>query len=407
MQAELAKRKNASKIDFQNTGFKKADDIIDTNLDTMLGGNNFQVINTSADSAVVDELYAAAWQTFKDSVFGEMKRQRDVARVEMDAALAALYILPVVHFNPTQAQQEAFELSKLKLNEAQAAAEIAAKAAKDAADAAALDAAKAAEALAAQIAADKAAADAKQAALTATTTTQTSSLSFVKSDPDPNIGINLDPTPSVIGVTTDGFSFDFSKITFPDFNFNFNFDFDFDLDVPVLPKDVKKFDEKGKTSAVVTFRTPAPAYSDGTPIPVTLVSSPTAGLVSGSGFPIGVTTMTFFAGDDEEDSASFTITILDGERPIITSFPDPINVVVASSETSAIVTWTEPVATDNTPGVGITQTTLFPSGSSFPIGSTTVTYKAVDASLNQSTQNFEVTVSNGATGTVAFVVNTP
>lgn len=42
LQAELAKRKNASKIDFPDTDFKMADDIVDTNLDTMFGGNNFK-----------------------------------------------------------------------------------------------------------------------------------------------------------------------------------------------------------------------------------------------------------------------------------------------------------------------------------------------------------------------------
>ena len=57
----------------------------------------------------------------------------------------------------------------------------------------------------------------------------------------------------------------------------------------------------------------------------------------------------------------------------------------------ATITWTEPVVTDNSGLCTVTST--HNSGDTFSIGSTTVTYIAVDASGNQKTISFVITVN--------------
>ena len=58
---------------------------------------------------------------------------------------------------------------------------------------------------------------------------------------------------------------------------------------------------------------------------------------------------------------------------------------------TAIATWTEPTATDDTGFVILTST--HDSGGTFPIGATTVTYTATDAAGNEATCSFVITVT--------------
>jgi CSLREA domain-containing protein len=86
-------------------------------------------------------------------------------------------------------------------------------------------------------------------------------------------------------------------------------------------------------------------------------------------------------------SASLT---LDSTPPSITC---PANVTVeATCPSGAIATYTAPVGTDNCPGVTTSRTAGQASGSVFPIGSSTVTYTATDASGNSTSCSFTVTV---------------
>ena len=57
----------------------------------------------------------------------------------------------------------------------------------------------------------------------------------------------------------------------------------------------------------------------------------------------------------------------------------PFNVTVPATfgMPNAVANWTDPVVTDNT--VAVTSTPDTPSGSTFPLGSTLVTYTAQDA----------------------------
>jgi hypothetical protein len=86
-------------------------------------------------------------------------------------------------------------------------------------------------------------------------------------------------------------------------------------------------------------------------------------------------------------SASLT---LDSTPPSITC---PANVTVeATCPSGAIATYTAPEGTDSCPGVTTTRTAGQASGSVFPIGSSTVTYTATDASGNSTSCSFTVTV---------------
>ncbi len=122
---------------------------------------------------------------------------------------------------------------------------------------------------------------------------------------------------------------------------------------------------------------------------VTVVST----AASGSTFPIGVTTVTNVATDGSGNSnvCTFTVTVNDTQLPLITC---PVNLVLTAdvdqcgkSNVTFLVT-----ASDNCPGVLVVSTPAV--GSTFPIGVTTVTNVATDASGNSNVCTFTVTVND-------------
>ncbi len=83
----------------------------------------------------------------------------------------------------------------------------------------------------------------------------------------------------------------------------------------------------------------------------------------------------------------------DTVNPILTGLPSNIVTVPDSpGGATAVVTWTEPLATDNSNTV--TLTSSHPSGFRFPAGSTIVTYTATDPSGNRTSASFTVTVGS-------------
>ena len=82
--------------------------------------------------------------------------------------------------------------------------------------------------------------------------------------------------------------------------------------------------------------------------------------------------------------------IADSEQPQVTSFPEDITVTVPFGTTSTPVSWPTPTATDNS-GTVNTNTDRQP-GSSFPPGSTPVTYTFTDPAGNEVTRSFDVNV---------------
>ncbi len=119
----------------------------------------------------------------------------------------------------------------------------------------------------------------------------------------------------------------------------------------------------------------------------------TAGLPSGSAFPIGVTTNTFRATDNygRISDHTFTVTVSDAQPPVL-SCPADIQVNAPAGNCSANVTYTTPVGTDNCPGTSTSQLAGLASGATFPIGSTAVSFRATDAAGNITNCNFTVEV---------------
>ncbi|WP_432411343.1 ExeM/NucH family extracellular endonuclease [Rasiella sp. SM2506] len=164
---------------------------------------------------------------------------------------------------------------------------------------------------------------------------------------------------------------------------------------PVItcPANITITNDAGACSAVVTF-TDATATDPNGDLDSVLQ---TAGLASGSEFPVGVSTIEFTATDDAGNMASctFTITVTDEEAPLLTCpadqtvLPDAgttqyeVPDYFATGAATAVDTCTDPV----------TITTQDPAaGTLLDEGTTTVTLTATDAAGNEAICEFDITV---------------
>jgi HYR domain/Ricin-type beta-trefoil lectin domain-like/Secretion system C-terminal sorting domain len=153
------------------------------------------------------------------------------------------------------------------------------------------------------------------------------------------------------------------------------------------------------TSVAITWRAPTATDNCGVAT-ITTTNAPN------SLFKVGTTTVTYTASDSKNNkqTCSFLVTIKrtitacsnDTVKPVLTACP--ANITVTSSSTGAVAQWTAPTATDNcsTPSVSST----YVMGTSFPIGTTPITYTAKDAAGNTSNCTFNVTVVALRTGLV-------
>jgi hypothetical protein len=119
----------------------------------------------------------------------------------------------------------------------------------------------------------------------------------------------------------------------------------------------------------------------------------TAGLASGSTFPVGVSAVTYTATDaaGNSTSCSFTVTVVDNIPPAL-ACPSNITVNATAGTCGKAVTYVAPVGTDNCSGVTTARTAGLASGSIFPVGVSTVTYTATDGAGNSTSCSFPVTV---------------
>jgi uncharacterized delta-60 repeat protein len=149
------------------------------------------------------------------------------------------------------------------------------------------------------------------------------------------------------------------------------------------PANKTQSNDPGQCGAVVTYTSPTETGAQCG----TINCSP----ASGSFFPVGTTTVT--CTDSAGPSCSFTVTVNDTQNPTITC---PSNIAVPGSTCQNVSYTTPSVAngkvSDNCPGA--TASCLPASGFCFPVGTTTVTCTATDASMNMATCTFTVTVSN-------------
>lgn len=150
------------------------------------------------------------------------------------------------------------------------------------------------------------------------------------------------------------------------------------------------------SGAVVTYV--APSATD--VVGATVSCAP----ASGSVFPLGTTTVMCTAADPAGNSSlkSFTVTVRDTTAPVMGAVTNLT--AEATSASGAVVTYAVPTATD---AVGATVTCVPASGSSFPIGTTTVTCTASDAAGNTARKTFTVTVSDTLPPALTAIANPP
>lgn len=148
------------------------------------------------------------------------------------------------------------------------------------------------------------------------------------------------------------------------------------------PANMTQANDSGQCGAVVNYAAPTTTGTCGA-----VNCSP----ASGSFFPVGTTTVTCTVTGGP--SCNFTVTVQDAQPPTITC---PANVTQGNdpNQCGAVVNYPAPTAADNCPGVSANCSPA--SGSFFPVGTTTVTCTASDASVDSpnSTCTFTVTVND-------------
>ncbi|MCE9541316.1 HYR domain-containing protein [Candidatus Kaiserbacteria bacterium] len=113
---------------------------------------------------------------------------------------------------------------------------------------------------------------------------------------------------------------------------------------------------------------------------------------SGSLFALGTTTVTCTAHDVAFNwaTSTFDVIVTDTTAPSIVTGTDIF--ATSTSSSGAVVSFTDPTATDDV-DVSVSVSCTPSSGSTFPVGTTTVTCTATDAALNSATSTFIVTVT--------------
>ena len=166
---------------------------------------------------------------------------------------------------------------------------------------------------------------------------------------------------------------------------------------PVIAQmaDISATNDANNCSAVVTWTDPA--------VTDNCTYTLTPDIASGATFNVGVTTVTYSVTDagGNTDSMSFDVTVTDTQAPTISGMPaTDITQGTDAGVCTAAVTWSAPTASDNctTDAVGnpanVTLTSTHQPGSDFAIGTTTVTYTAIDIYGNTSTASFNVIVTS-------------
>jgi len=134
--------------------------------------------------------------------------------------------------------------------------------------------------------------------------------------------------------------------------------------------------------------------SDGCAGPLTPTRS---GVPAGNNFPVGQTFVTYTANDGHghTKSATQTVTVIDNTPPTL-SVPPNQTVNAPANSCSANVNPGTATANDNCPGVTVTGTRSDsqPLNAPYPVGTTTITWKATDAANNMTTGTQTITVKD-------------
>lgn len=117
--------------------------------------------------------------------------------------------------------------------------------------------------------------------------------------------------------------------------------------------------------------------------------------LAGETLPTGNTTVVWTVNDGNGQTATCTTVIMveDNEAPII-ACPADITANTSAGDCFATVSFTMPYTQDNCGIDTVVQTMGDPSGSQFPVGTTTIEFTATDVNGNVSTCSFTITVTD-------------
>ncbi|MFT7611825.1 MAG: gliding motility-associated-like protein [Parvicellaceae bacterium] len=154
------------------------------------------------------------------------------------------------------------------------------------------------------------------------------------------------------------------------------------------PANIAQNNDAGLCDASVTWI--VPTTTDNCLASVTLTSSHNPG----DPFVVGTTTVMYVAADGagNTDTCTFDVIITDTEPPTIGACPVDITQTASAGTCGTIITWNPPAASDNCTGMTLVPDAI--SGSTFPVGTTIVTYTATDIVGLTATCSFNVTVND-------------
>ncbi len=154
------------------------------------------------------------------------------------------------------------------------------------------------------------------------------------------------------------------------------------------------------TCATTAWTAPTTTDNCGTP-----TVTQTGGLISGSCFPIGTSTVTYRATDARSNQAicSFMVTVAATNNCATETVPPtftncPASRTLTTTTTCAASSWATPTAIDNCSTPTVVQTAGLTSGSCFPIGTNAVSFRATDARGNIANCNFNVIAQSSGGG---------
>jgi uncharacterized repeat protein (TIGR01451 family) len=133
-----------------------------------------------------------------------------------------------------------------------------------------------------------------------------------------------------------------------------------------------------------------------------------SGVPAGNVFPVGTTIITYSATDSHNNTGSATqrVIVVDNTPPVAVA-PGPVTLFTGPGATSCGVvvanlnaTLGTGSASDNCAGVTLSRSGV-PAGNAFPVGQTTVSYVATDASGNTASANQVVTVVDNTPPTIS------
>ena len=174
-----------------------------------------------------------------------------------------------------------------------------------------------------------------------------------------------------------------------------------DEESPVLlcPGNISHGTDASMCSAMVTFSV---SHSDNC---AGSVRTLTAGLSSGSVFPLGSTAEGYTVVDVSGNMAScqFEVAVSDSESPVVVC-PSNIENNNDAGQCQAVVGFTAPVGTDNCPGAQTTLSSVKGPGATYAVGTTGVSYTVTDSAGHATQCTFSVRVNDAELPTIGNFV---